>query len=209
MTMGQDTATATIEFTVSGVPIHAEITVPTGPTRPSALLPMFNELAETIVRVGVDAAESRGERVSCQKGCGACCRQLVPISEIEATRLGEVIRELPEARRRQVLSRFQEGRRRLQDAGLLEKLNDPEQFTDGELRSLGLEYFRLGIACPFLEDESCSIYQDRPLACREYLVTSPAAHCAEPTAETVHCVPIPAKVSKAVALRGDSFAGCR
>jgi Fe-S-cluster containining protein len=34
--------------------------------------------------------------------------------------------------------------------------------------------------CPFLEDESCSIHPDRPLVCREYLVTSPAELCAGP-----------------------------
>ncbi len=41
-------------------------------------------------------------------------------------------------------------------------------------------YFHLGIACPFLEDESCSIHADRPISCREYLVTSPAVNCADP-----------------------------
>jgi hypothetical protein len=55
----------------------------------------------------------------------------------------------------------------------------------------------LGIPCPFLEEESCSIHPDRPIPCREYLVTSPAVECARPTAETVHCVPLPMKVSRA------------
>ena len=43
------------------------------------------------------------------------------------------------------------------------------------MRILGREYFQLGIPCPFLEEESCSIYHDRPITCREYLVTSPPA----------------------------------
>ena len=33
--------------------------------------------------------------------------------------------------------------------------------------------------------ESCSIHADRPLVCREYLVTSPAANCAQPTEENI------------------------
>ena len=57
-------------------------------------------------------------------------------------------------------------------------------------------YFALGIPCPFLEEESCSIHPDRPLVCREYLVTSPAELCAGPTQEGVTPVPVP-KVSLA------------
>jgi hypothetical protein len=66
---------------------------------------------------------------------------------------------------------------------------------------MSLEYFRLGITCPFLEDGSCSIYEHRPLVCREYLVTSPAAHCArqgDPTAP-ISMVPV-SNTSHALAL---------
>src|SRR3954447_24942564 len=55
-------------------------------------------------------------------------------------------------------------------------------------------YFALGMACPFLEDESCSIHPDRPIACREYLVTSPAENCSHPSAETVRCVKPPRSI---------------
>ena len=54
----------------------------------------------------------------------------------------------------------------------------------------------MGVPCPFLEDESCSIHPERPLVCREYLVTSPAALCAGPTQEGVTPVAVP-KVSMA------------
>ncbi len=57
-------------------------------------------------------------------------------------------------------------------------------------------YFALGVPCPFLEDESCSIHPERPLVCREYLVTSPAELCAGPEQEGVTPVPVP-KVSMA------------
>jgi Fe-S-cluster containining protein len=122
----------------------------------------------------------------------------VPISEIEARQLRDLVADLPEPRRSQVLARFHEARARLEHAGLLERLEHPERFADEQLRSLGLEYFRLAIACPFLEDESCSIHPDRPLACREYLVTSPAEHCAHPEENKVRGVPLPLEVSRAV-----------
>jgi hypothetical protein len=106
---------------------------------------------------------------------------------------------LPEPRRSEIRRRFAEARRRLQESGLLARLESADRPSGKELRPFGLEYFSQRIACPFLEDESCSIYADRPMACREYLVTSPAAHCADPTPERVRCVPMPGKVSNAVA----------
>jgi Fe-S-cluster containining protein len=59
------------------------------------------------------------------------------------------------------------------------------------------------VACPFLEDESCSIHPDRPIACREYLVTSPAENCARPSAETVRMVPLAGTASNAIAHLGE------
>jgi Fe-S-cluster containining protein len=61
-----------------------------------------------------------------------------------------------------------------------------------------MKYFHQGIPCPFLESESCSIHPVRPLICREYLVTSPAKNCEDPTAETIQKVPIVLKPSKAM-----------
>ena|SRR5215471_18374170 len=98
----------------------------------------------------------------------------------------------------EIRRRFDAGRERLAQAGLLEKLQVPERISKDDARSLGLEYFYLGIACPFLESESCSIHADRPIACREYLVTSPAENCPKPTAESVRCVTLPGRVSGVV-----------
>jgi hypothetical protein len=63
--------------------------------------------------------------------------------------------------------------------------------------------------CPFLEEESCSIHPARPTACREYLVTSAASHCARPSAETVDVVALPAKVSRTVMQLDAAAAGAK
>jgi Fe-S-cluster containining protein len=191
--------TIEVDFAVSGQRIHGRIPVPRGPTKVRELLPAIRALAETVVGAGVKAVEARGERVSCRAGCGACCRQLVPITEVEARLLAELVETMPEPRRGVLRERFTAARDGLATAGLLEKLEHPERFPDRDLHELGLEYFEQGIACPFLEDESCSIYAERPIACREYLVTSPAAHCARPSGETVRMVPLAGKASTALA----------
>jgi Fe-S-cluster containining protein len=129
---------------------------------------------------------------------------LVPISAIEARRLVELIENFPPARRVTVLARFAEVVRRLAEAGLLASLRHPKNMSQTEKSSLGMDYFRLRIPCPFLEDESCSIYPDRPLICREYLVTSPAENCANPKLDNIEGVPLPVRVSRLLPDFGDA-----
>src|SRR5690242_288278 len=191
-------ATADARVTVGGRPLHLRITVPTGPAHVWELLPVFQGLTDAVVGVAEQNAIAEGQHVSCQKGCGACCRQLVPVAAVEARALARLVAALPEPRQAQVRGRFAEVVRRLGAAGLLGRLRDPGPESGEQLRPLGLDYFLQGVACPFLEDESCSIHRDRPLACREYLVTSPAAECARPTPEAVRCVPLPARASDAL-----------
>ena len=71
--------------------------------------------------------------------------------------------------------------------------------TDADYSALVGAYFQEGIACPFLEEESCSIYEERPITCREFLVTSPAEHCARLGSEGVERVRLPVRVFNAVA----------
>jgi hypothetical protein len=120
-----------------------------------------------------------------------------------------MVERLSEPRRSTVRARFADARRRLEAAGLVDTLRCTAAWSEGDGRSVGLAYFRLGIPCPFLEEESCSIYADRPLGCREYLVTSAAEHCARPSAETVACVKLPFKVWTAVARFDDVPPGAK
>ncbi len=179
--------------------VEMDLTLPSGPARLDSLLPVFQRVADGFVDLAVERARAEGRTVSCRKGCGACCRQLVPISEVEARRIGRLVEELPEPRRREVRERFARARERLAAAGLLAKLEDRESFADGDSLSFGRAYFQLGIPCPFLEDESCSVHADRPIACREYLVTSPAANCADPKPGIIDMVELPGKVWTALA----------
>ena len=82
---------------------------------------------------------------------------------------------------------------------MLETLLHPECVSDADKEDLALRYLGLGISCPFLEAESCSIHPRRPIVCREYLVTSDSSHCATPQADTIRMVSLAGKVSGALA----------
>jgi len=173
-----DEVTFAVELSAAEWELRTKLTVPAGPTRLRQLLPLVQSFADAVVEGAAKGAEEQGLKISCKKGCGACCRQAVPISEVEARRIRDVVNELPEPRRSQVRARFAEARRRLAEAGLLDDLLHPGDWALRGNASFSLKYFYLGIPCPFLEEESCSIYADRPLTCREYLVTTPAENCA-------------------------------
>lgn len=191
-TTGQNsTATATIRWRMGDWQIETQITAPRGPTRLSGLLPILHEVTNQVVDAAVQDVEKTGERVSCCAGCGACCRQLVPIAEVEARDIARVVSEMPEPRQSQVRARFAAAQEKLTAAGLWQRLEDRARWTEEEGRSMGMDYFRAGLPCPFLENESCSIHPDRPSACREYLVTSPAENCAAPSATNIDLVPVP------------------
>lgn len=189
---------ANVALRVGGARVTLRFNVPTAPVASVALLPLFRSLADTLVDIASEESRARGLSISCRKGCGACCRQLVPISEMEVIAIRRLVADLPEPRRSTVVERFARGVALFKDAGMMETLCHPESVDAETAEGVGLDYFAQGVACPFLDDESCSIHPDRPLACREYLVTSPASNCTHPSSERVQCVPVRAKVSRAV-----------
>jgi Fe-S-cluster containining protein len=196
---GADSVTAQVTLRTPDWQMEFKVTVPTGPVPLRYMLPMVQSLANHVVEGAVQASVAEGRPISCKAGCGACCRQLVPIAEVEARHIRDVIEALPELRRTTIRARFADALHRLQASGVLDKLRRREKWNEGDGRKIGVEYFAEGIPCPFLEDESCSIYADRPVACREYLVTSPAANCANPSPETIDMVRVPFKVWTALA----------
>ncbi len=179
--------------------LEGQVTVLTGPTTIGEMLPLARALSDAVVMETCRTLERSGNSISCKKGCGACCRQLVAISEVEARRLRKVLEETPEPRRSELRRRFSAAHQRLEQAGLMPRLQLNEQLNDDKYLSLATEYFEQKIACPFLEQESCSIYDERPITCREYLVTSPAENCAELKPENITRVKLPLPVFNAVA----------
>ena len=175
-----ETVTARFALRMPGGTIEAEMAVPTGPVAVGQILPMAQSLADGLVALAVNAVEAEGRTISCRAGCGACCRQLVPLAEPEARRIAALVDALPEPRRSEIRGRFAEAVRRFDEAGLLGTLREVDTLDKPGRRQLGLDYFLTRIPCPFLEDESCSIHPDRPIACREYLVTSPAERLRQP-----------------------------
>ncbi len=191
--------TATLRLTVGELKVVHPIAVPSAAVPATEVVPALQGLVNAVV-----AAAEVGQTISCRKGCGACCRQLVPISRTEGERLLHLIEAMPAKRREALSRRFAAAEAAIARANLFSSPpigeEEKKKMTDREAsrsdRELSLAYFALRVPCPFLEDESCSIHAERPLVCREYLVTSPPELCAGPAQEGVTPVAVP-KVSPA------------
>ncbi len=179
---------ANLKIEALGELVHLQVELPEGATTPLKMLLVFQTFANRMVQRSEEAVREAGEEVSCRKGCGACCRQLVPVGQSEALHLAALVAKMPWERQATVRARFARGMAALAEVGI-----EPgfDQGVDrNAARDLGERYFAAQVACPFLEDESCSIHPDRPLACREYLVTSPAANCRNPGPGRINMVPM-------------------
>src|SRR4030081_4043840 len=97
-------STATLRLTVGTLRIAHPITVPNAPVPAAEIVPALQGLVNAVV----EAAEA-GHTVSCRKGCGACCRQLVPGSRTEGEALLALVEAMPQARRKAVRARFAAG----------------------------------------------------------------------------------------------------
>ena len=198
--------TGKVVLNVRGIPLDLEMTVPANPVKPHRMLPIFQQMANSFTEIGVAAVESEGKSISCKAGCGACCRQPVPISEVEVYQIAELVEAMPEPRRNVIKKRFSDAVNHFQKNGLIDLLK--KHYDHGraktsreqiqEAMDVVMKFFYEGVPCPFLEDESCSIHQNRPIVCREYLVTNPAVNCASPTAKNIDLVPLPIKPSRTV-----------
>jgi Fe-S-cluster containining protein len=176
--------------------LRGNLAVPPGEMRLAELAWNAMALDDRLVAMAEKAEAGEGRAVTCSKGCGACCRQAVPLSPAEAWMLADRVASLPPPRREEVLSRFAAVRLRLDEAGFgARSLSGAGREA---MQRLGIDYFRLGLACPFLEDESCSIHPHRPSACREFLATSDPAHCSDPGARPVRNVPMAVSLTDAL-----------
>jgi hypothetical protein len=129
---------------------------------------------------------------------------LVPLSPPEAFALLGYVEQLPAERRAAILERMAGTQALLQSCGLLDRLwtvaNATAPIADEELDPLNRAYYALRHPCPFLEDEMCTIYEARPAACRELLVTSPAELCNDLIHNLVTPLPVSIRIGTVLGL---------
>lgn len=186
--------TATITVKISGEVVKLNISIPDKQTTQDVILPLFWQISQIEEDIAIKNIQQEGRQISCKAGCGACCSQFVPVTPIEVQNIDKYVSQLPKKQRQKIRKRFTKAIEIFKEKGLLERLLNFSSQNEN-LQEFGMAYFYLGIACPYLDNGSCSIHQVRPLSCRKYLVTSPSSCCKKPTPENIKMVSIPGQLS--------------
>ena len=185
--------------------------VPTGFVPITSIVPLTRHLGEEILRLDEQQSRRNGRSISCRMGCAACCRMLVPLSPPEAFSLLDYVEQLPEERRAALEGKLEVSKAALAAHGVLDPLravaHADAPMSDEQLEPINRAYYALRHPCPFLENEMCSIYEARPAACRELLVTSPAQLCNDMAENPVEPVTVSVRIGTVLGLLWSVLSG--
>jgi len=199
-----------LEFDIFDRPIDIRVGISSEEARLADIVPLAWSISAKIANLAVEKIREEGGQVPCRQGCSACCRYLVPVSVPEAFRMMEGILNIPEGSRRVMLRRCFLTARRI----LLER--PPKSFTyqsgetlsvsESEMNRVANWYSCLKLVCPFQHRNSCTIYESRPLACREHFVKGSARGCrgGRGMAEVIE---MPIQMPEALCLLASEFEG--
>lgn len=193
-----------ISLTTPAGRLTTAVDVPTAFVPVTAIVPLMRRLGEEAQALEEAQASEQGKTRSCKRGCAACCRMLVPVSAPEAFALMDFIRSLPPENLERIATRLEQTKSLLISHGLWHRLlelgESAQAPDDTALEPINQDYYALRVACPFLEDEVCSIYEERPAACRELLVTSPADRCQDLVKNPVEQIPVSVRIGPVLGL---------
>jgi Fe-S-cluster containining protein len=196
-----------VQLVVLGQEREVTARVRVGACRPVDVLPLARRVTDEITAAGVRDVEAQGRTVSCQAGCASCCRHVVPVAPVEAVAIARLVKALPGKQREVVRRRFAAAVRQMEALGLLDAAAPPGRTQLTALPAGGksawevasAKYFNAGVTCPFLESERCLVYAERPVACRQHLVTSPPEACRDLASGAVEATPRPVWMSELLA----------
>jgi len=170
-----------LELDVHGETLNFRIGIGKDRAKLADIVPLARTLSNSITEVVVRRARNNGDRIPCEKGCSPCCsRYLVPLSVPEALRFKQEIDAAPAYQRESAWGAC------LRAAQLILSQKPPKSFMNQtevsptgsvDLNLVSNWYTSLKLRCPFLYDHSCSIYSQRPLACREHFIMGSVRVC--------------------------------
>jgi Fe-S-cluster containining protein len=152
-----------------------ELTIPDKLVCIAEIVPFVHFIADQIVKTAIDHSSLP---ITCGKGCGVCCNQLVPLSIPEVFFIVEQLRVMPPQERFPILSRFDVTEKQLIASNFIQTLRTIDQIRND--RTIAEHYFNMNIQCPFLDEQSCTIHPWRPVVCREFNALSEPKLCADP-----------------------------
>jgi len=170
--------------------------------RLAAIVPLARTICSKINDVVIKNIRNNGEQISCYKGCSACCKCcLVPLSVPEAFRLKDEIDKAPAEKRnltwRNCLIASHHLLTQKTTKKFLEQSAESLSNNPAHLNLISDWYSSLKLTCPFLHQDICTIYERRPLVCREHFIIGSAEGCKDENS-FAEVVDMPIRISNAL-----------
>jgi len=172
-----------LELDILGKKMNFRIGVGQDQARLADIVPLARTLCTRITDVVLKSISSNGGQIACCKGCLDCCRHLIPLSVPEAFRLNEEVSAETGCRRELVWKTCLHAARHILNRKppipLMPQMAEASPASSVDLNLVSKWYSSFQLECPFLYNGVCTIYDQRPLACREHYVTGSARACRE------------------------------
>lgn len=164
------------------------------------IVPLARVISSMITDIACEKERQDGATIPCDKGCSTCCNYLVPLAVPEVFRLFEEIRGMSLVRQllieRECVKAAQQILGERPPASFADlAATDTAESTAELLCTASNCYADFELSCPFLYESVCTIYENRPMACREYVVTGCAQGCSGGPRE-VKGIYMPARMSE-------------
>ncbi len=204
-----DIDTVELRIDVFGESLQARIGIRDRSAGLTEMVPMARALSDRIVNAVEKQLSANGKAISCCKGCFHCCYYIVPVLSAEAFLIRDEVMALSPAERKPILQNFLNAIERINSfkktAG--DSKDADKDSIKGCLENISQWYRELNIACPFLADNACSMYEQRPLICRECLTTSSPVTCKKDSQVTPESVELPVSIAKAFTSASEKLQG--
>ncbi len=168
-----------LDLDIFSKPLHFRIGVSQGQAGLADIVPLARALSTKLALAVLNRLSKDGKFVPCHKGCSACCSYLIPLSVPEVFRLRqELLAMSPD--QREVALKACLGTAKVILNNLPENIEVNESIEmNGQIQTDWLSRWYSGLKqpCPFLSHGLCTIYEQRPIACREHIVTGSAILC--------------------------------
>ena len=191
-----------LKLDIFGKLLHIRIGAGNEPAKLSDLVPLAWLVSTKIILATKQHIINNGDTIACRANCSQCCRYLVPLTIPEAVRLTEEVTTMPQWKRRFVNERSlltARGILELTPKYTLEKFTNTRPESGCNLEDVSDWYSSINLPCPFLLNDLCMIYEQRPIACREHLVIGSASNCKSNSTNQTQLVQMPISILNALA----------
>jgi len=193
---------------IFGKSLHICIGVENKSAKLSDLVPLARLFSTKIISITRQHITNNGDIIACRPCCSRCCRYLVPLTIPEAMYLTEEVMAMAKSERAFAEESCLLTARRILELTpkhFIEKFAKTEPKICSKLKDISDWYSRINLPCPFLLNGLCTIYEQRPIACREHLVIGSASICEAEGANQAKPVQMPISILEALAQLTSEF----